>query len=150
MRFTNKLNCLIPKVKGKQHGFTLLELMIVVAVISLLAAVTYPSYNQYVLRGNRSEGRAALLDTAAKLERFYSDNNRYATADDTFPALANFSTTTETSKYTLSLTASGTYQTYVITATPSFTDPECANLTFTQAGTKGISGTGTVGNCWGR
>ncbi len=101
MKFTNNLSRFTPKIQGKQRGFTILELMIVVAILSLLAAVTYPSYNQYVLRGNRSEGRAALLDTAAKLERFYSDNNRYATADDTFPALANFSTTTESGKYNL-------------------------------------------------
>ena len=150
MRFTNKLNSMTPLNQGKQRGITLLELMIVVAIISLLAAVTYPSYTQYVLRGNRSEGRAALLDTAAKLERFYSDNNRFATADDTFPALPNFSTTTETDKYTLSITTSGAYQTYTLTATPAFTDLECANLTYTQAGARGISGTGTADDCWGR
>ena len=150
MRFTTKLNSKTPRKQGKQRGFTILELMIVVAILSLLAAVTYPSYNQYVKRGYRSEGRAALMDTAAKLERFYSDNNRFATADDTFPALTGFSTSTESGKYTLSITTSGTYQTYTLTATPNFTDPECANLTYTQAGARGISGTGTVNNCWGR
>jgi len=137
---------------GNTHnrGFTLIELLIVVTVIGILTAIAYPSYTNYVTRGKRSEGRAALLDAAAKLERFYSDRSRYATADNTFPTLTNFSATTETGKYTLTIATSGTYQTYTLTATPTYLDPDCANLTYTQAGTKGISGTGTVAECWGR
>lgn len=133
-----------------QKGFTLVELMIVVAIVAILASIAYPSYTQYVIRGKRSEGRAALMDAAAKLERFYSDRSRYATADNTFPALTNFSTTTETGQYNLSITTNGTYQSYLLTATPTFEDTECGNLTFTQAGTRGRSGTGTVADCWGR
>ena len=137
---------------GLSHnrGFTLIELLIVVTVIGILTAIAYPSYTNYVTRGKRSEGRAALLDAAAKLERFYSDRSRYATADNAFPTLTNFSTTTETGKYTLTIATSGTYQTYTLTATPTFPDPDCGNLTYTQAGTKGISGSLSVGECWGR
>jgi type IV pilus assembly protein PilE len=136
--------------RNNNKGFTLIELLIVVTVIGILTAIAYPSYTNYVTRGKRSEGRAALLDAAAKLERFYSDRSRYATADNTFPALTNFSTTTETGKYTLTIATSGTYQTYTLTATPTFPDPDCGNLTYTQAGTKGISGSLSVAECWGR
>jgi type IV pilus assembly protein PilE len=137
----------------KKRGFTLIELMIVITVIGVLSAIAYPSYTQYVIRGKRSEGRAALLDTAAKLERYYSDRSRYSDTDNSFPvapALTNFSTTTETGKYTLTIATAGTRQTFTLTAAPSFADPVCANLTFTQAGTKGVSGTGSVADCWGR
>lgn len=136
--------------QNKNAGFTLMEIMIVVVIIGVLGAIAIPSYSSYVTRGKRSEGRTALLDAAAKLERFYSDNSRYATADDTFPALTNFSTSTETGKYNLSITTSGTYQAYTLTAAPTFTDAVCNNLTLTQAGTKGADGTGSVTDCWGK
>lgn len=130
-------------------GFTLIELMIVVAIIGLLAAIGFPAYNKYVERGKRAEGRAHLMDTAALLERYYSDNNKYATADNTF-APPGINTTSETGKYNVSITTSGTYQTYTLTATPTFTDADCGNLTLDQTGTKGVSGSTSVSDCWGR
>ena len=130
-------------------GFTLIELMIVVAIIGLLAAIGFPAYNKYVERGKRAEGRAHLMDTAALLERYYSDNNKYATADNTF-APPGINTASETGKYNVSITTSGTYQTYTLTATPTFTDADCGNLTLDQTGTKGVSGSTSVSDCWGR
>lgn len=136
--------------KGKNSGFTLIELMIVVTVIAIISAIAYPSYTQYVVRGKRSEGRTALLDSAAKLERYYSDNSAYSNADNDFPPLTNFSTSSETGKYNLTIATAGTRQTFVLTATPTFVDPDCANFTYTQAGTRNVTGTASVATCWGR
>lgn len=64
----------------KSKGFTLIELMIVVAIIGILAAVAFPAYQDSVRKGKRSDGQAALMDIMAKQERYYTDNNTY-TAD---------------------------------------------------------------------
>ncbi len=139
--------------KANQYGFTLIELMIVVGIIGILAAVAFPSYQRYVERGKRSEGRAALLDAAAIQERHYSDCNQYGTLGTTSDCAANtvnIDTTTETDKYNLSITLGTNNQTYVLTATPTFTDTDCGNLTYTQAGVKGLTGTGTVRDCWAK
>ncbi len=67
-------------MKHSSRGFTLIEVMIVVAIIGILAAIAYPSYDEYVKRGNRTEGQAFLSDVAARQERYFSQNNAYITA----------------------------------------------------------------------
>jgi type IV pilus assembly protein PilE len=137
-------------------GFTLIELMIVVAIIAILGAIAIPSYNSHVLRGKRAEGRSALMDLAAREERYFSDNNRY-TAN-----LANLNyadpgsctaagTQTETCKYTVTAAVSGANdKNFTVTATPTFEDTECGALTITNTGDKGEGGTGDENDCWGR
>lgn len=63
----------------KQQGFTLLELMIAVAVIGIISAVAYPSYLSFVQESRRAEGQAALMDLANRQERFFYDNRQYTT-----------------------------------------------------------------------
>ena len=79
----------------KMHGFTLMELMIVVAIVGILAGVAYPAYLESGRRAKRSDGRGALLDAATRLERFYSDNNQYTNDWGAAPTGANIDSTSE-------------------------------------------------------
>jgi len=66
--------------RGKQHGFTLIELMITVAIIGILAAVAYPSYASHIIKSNRSAAKAQMLDIANRQQQFMLANRAYATA----------------------------------------------------------------------
>jgi len=140
-----------------QSGFTLMELMVVVAIIGILAAVAYPNYTDSVRRGDRSAARSALLDVQQFMERYYAANNRYSlpqggsvTNDTTAPALPTRLQTipVESPKYDLAV-SEVTVNSYTLTATPRNTSEPCGNLTLTNTGVKGRSGSGlSVQECW--
>ena len=135
----------------KNSGFTLMELMIVVAIVAILSSIAYPSYTKHVQRGKRSEGRSALLDTAAKLERYYSDCNKYGTlagaSNNCTTSTTSIKNTSQTGLYDLSIVVTSNNHQYTLTATPTFTDADCTTLTLTQAGARGATGANTT-NCW--
>jgi type IV pilus assembly protein PilE len=146
---------------GKQRGFSLIELMIALVVIAILAAVGFPSYQEYINRGKRAEGKSALLRAAQQIERFYSLNNCYpsgtancgnAATSAAALAAAGISAfsgdSAAASAYDLSVTT--TAQDFTLTATPKFSDAKCGNLTLTNTGAKGKTGTESVQNCWGK
>jgi type IV pilus assembly protein PilE len=137
--------------KTNQAGFTLIELMITVAVIGILAAIAYPSYTQYVQRAARAEARALLLENAQFLERNYTTSNRYdQTSGGTAITLPRTqSPVSGTAKYNLTLSAVAA-QSYTLSAAPtgSMTGDACGTLTLTNAGVQGAGG--AVADCWGK
>lgn len=140
------------RLSARPRGFTLVELMIVVAIIAILAAVAYPSYQSQVLKGNRTEGKTAVLKTAQVLERYYTTNNSYS-IDFNAIGMPAFSGDTDTaSKYDLQIVpgAAGIATSFLVVATPRFADAQCGNLTYNQAQQKGMQSNtdSVVSNCW--
>jgi type IV pilus assembly protein PilE len=128
---------------------TLIELMIVVAIVALLASIAVPSYRQYVLRANRTEATTALLQLAAAQEKFYLQNNTYAgnaLIDDAPPAGLGLAATTERGHYTVAITAADAtgFSATATAAGAQAADSTCATFTINQAGAR----TATSTKCW--
>lgn len=140
-----------PGSRSGNAGFTLLELMIVVAILGIITAIALPSYRASQLKAGRAEAKTALLEVAALQERFYSINNSYSTnAVPLGTTSATFAS--ESGKYLVSVAAcaAGTIANcFVATATPQGgqTDDECGNLTLTSTGLRGSSA-GVAADCW--
>lgn len=142
---------------ARQQGFTLVELMIVVVIIAVLSAIVYPSYVSHMVRTKRVAAEGCLSEYANFMERFYSTNLRYDKDADgdaiALPALqcAANSQTGGYYKYAFA-TGSPTAAAYELEATPqgaqATADAACGALSLTQAGTKAITGTSTVSDCW--
>ncbi|MBO2929641.1 type IV pilin protein [Pseudomonas otitidis] len=132
-------------------GFTLIELMIAVVVLSVLLAIAIPSYSQYVLRSNRTEAQAYLSDAAARQERYFTQNNSYVTNTSDISKLG-ISTLSRTGLYQLTVSAGNSSDGgFVLTATATGTqsrDKDCKALTLNAIGSRGFTGSGALNDCW--
>lgn len=98
-------------------GFTLIELMITVAIVAILASVALPSYTQYVVRGRLADGQKILATYALAQEQYFQNNNRYATAaDGTTCGVSVSGSAYSSSDFTLSCTATATSSSNTYTA----------------------------------
>jgi type IV pilus assembly protein PilE len=137
-----------------RSGFTLLEILITLAILGIIAAVALPSFQESTLRARRAEAKTALLETASDQERFYSANSSYST--NAMP-LANPAQELRTSRdgfYQISVAACGTgtiANCFVATATPlgDQANDECTSLTLSDTGVRGATGS-TIEECWQR
>jgi type IV pilus assembly protein PilE len=136
------------------RGFSLIELMITVAIAGILLSVALPSYQSQVVRTKRASAAGCTMELAQFMERVYASNIRYdqnAGADTVLPATTCRNDLA--SSYSFAFAASQPQaRTFTINATPAggqaTNDARCGTLSINQAGTKGVSGTDTVAQCW--
>lgn len=133
-------------------GFTLIEVMIVVAILGILTAIALPSYQEYVRRGHRAEARAALLVVAQYLERLRTERNSYRPggAAPVVPAAILRSPITGPARYTLAVAAPDGVS-YTVTATPvgGMAGDVCGALAIDQTGLRTFGGAGgSQSLCW--
>ena len=146
-----------------QQGFTLIEVMIVVAIVGILSAIAYPSYAEYIRRGHRADARAGLLQAQQWMERASTATGVYPTAlppalawDVTKPAFKD-------KRYDITLAsptggiAADAGRTYTLTATPKGpqANDKCGNYTLNHTGVRGAAGkksgeSGYDPDCWGK
>ena len=131
---------------GYSRGFSLIELMIVVAIVAILGTIAYPSYQQYVLNTNRVEAKAMLLNAANRQETYFMDFNQYASS----ATALGMSSSSETGLYQLSIAVSG--NTYTLSASAGATtaqakDTDCTVFSINQLGVKSASGAASS-SCW--
>jgi len=132
------------------RGFTLIELMVTVAIVGIMATIAYPSFTSYTQKSRRADAKAALLAAAQKMEQYRTLSNTYAGAT-LGGANGIYPNTSDNGYYTLSFSVAPTQAVFTIQAAPQgaqATDA-CGTFSYDQAGNKLVSGgTQTASACW--
>lgn len=134
-----------------RSGFTLVELMVVVAIVAILAAVAYPSYTQQILRSRRTEGRAALMQNAQTLEKCFTVTGSYVGCN-------GLMTTSTNNYYTIPAPVAGatgdlatSYSMTASAAGAQTSDAYCTTLTIDSTGARTSTGTRPAdADCWSK
>jgi type IV pilus assembly protein PilE len=134
--------------KRHNKGFTLIEVMIAVAIVAILASIAYPSYTEHVRKARRADGMSALLNAAHQLERCGSTFGRY---DHAQCGGGNIAAVDSPEGY-YSVAGVATASTYDFTATPQNEQVNdagyCATFTLDESGVKGATGSLSADRCW--
>ena len=162
-----------PLTPRSAQGFTLIEMMVVVAIIGILGAIAYPAYTKSILKGKRAQGRTAVIELMQQQERYMTQNNCYmafSNSGGSATPLASCNATASSvpfktfsgdsasnAAYWLSSSACGSGISLAdcvqVTATPvnAASDPEVTSLSITSTGSKSCTGTASSSNpklCW--
>ena len=139
-------------MQRRHQGFTLIELMIVVAVVGILMAIAMPSYREYVARGHRADARAGLLQAQLWLERASTASGTYP---NTLPAALAWSSTGDQKQhyYAIGFKAGNSDSTYTLIARRrgAQANDRCGDFTLSSTGIRSVDnpGTGTTAeDCW--
>ena len=132
----------------RQRGFTLIELMVTVAIVAILAAIALPAYQEQMRKSRRADAKQALLAVAQNMEKYYTENARYTTTSGstTCPGATVIVTPSPEGYYAISAACSSD-NAFALTATAQGAqagDTHCATLTYTSTNIKG----GTNADCW--
>jgi type IV pilus assembly protein PilE len=147
---------LINRMSRRPRGFTLIEVMIVVAIVAVLAAIAYPSYIESVRKSKRAEARAQLMEAAQYMQRFYSQNDSFkrainAPADMTLPTALTAVPRQGTQTYTINfVTRTASFFNLQAVPTGSMQGDRCGTLKLDSTGLRGVENTSglTVSDCW--